>query len=614
MKMKGGIKVSNKICLICQGTGCVSAGSKEIHSSLENELEKLELSDNVKVKRTGCHGFCEQGPLVVVEPEGKFFAGVQEKDVPEIARSISPEEHHMENGPFYKDSATGKSVYHYQDIAFYNKQQRTVLKNCGHIDPESIEEFLSIGGYEPLKKVFTEMSPDQILEEIKNAGLRGLGGAGFPTWRKWQFCKDEKSNLKYLICNADEGDPGAFQDRSLLEGDPHSVILGMIIAGYTIGASKGYLYVRAEYPLAVKRLKIAIAQAREKGYLGTNILNSNFSFDLEIFEGAGAFVCGEETALIGSIEGNRGMPRPRPPFPAKSGLWSKPSVINNVKTFASIHWIISKGADWFSSIGTETCKGTAIFSLTGNIANSGIVEVPMGVTLREIIFGIGGGIPDGKSFKAVQTGGPSGGCLPAEMLDTPVDFDSLNAAGSMMGSGGMVVLDDDTCIVDLARYFIDFAHKESCGECAPCRLGTKQMLAILEDIVAGKGSMEDLDLLEKLGEGIKIGSLCGLGQTAPNPVLTTIKYFRDEYIEHIQNKRCLSRVCKDLKYYDILEDKCTGCHICFKICPVSAISGDPKDLHIIDQGLCIKCGMCMDKCPEKFNAIELYPGNKIEKE
>ncbi len=606
--------MSNKTCLICQGTGCVSAGSKEIHASLENELEKLELSDDIKVKRTGCHGFCEQGPLVVVEPEGEFFSGVQVKDVPDIARSISPEGEPLKDGPLYKDPTTGESIHHYRDIVFYNRQQRTVLKNCGNIDPEDIEEIISKGDYESVKKALTEMSPDQILEEVKSSGLRGLGGAGFPTWRKWQFCKDQKNDTKYLICNADEGDPGAFQDRSILEGDPHALIMGMIIAGYTIGATKGYVYVRAEYPLAVKRLNIAIAQAKEKGFLGENIFNSKYSFDLDIFEGAGAFVCGEETALISSIEGNRGMPRPRPPFPAQSGLWGKPSIINNVKTYSSIHWIISKGSDWFSGIGTETCKGTAIFSLTGKVSNSGIVEVPMGTTLREIIFEIGGGIPGGKPFRAVQTGGPSGGCLPADMLDTPVDFDSLNAAGSMMGSGGMVVMDDETCIVDLARYFVDFGTKESCGECAPCRLGTKQMLKILEDIVEGKGKIEDLDLLEDLGKGIKAGSLCGLGQTAPNPILTTIKYFRKEYEEHIIDKKCRAKVCKELINFDILPDKCTGCHICFKACPVDAISGDPKQIHEIDQELCIKCGLCLEKCPSKFNAIEKYVGSKVMEE
>jgi NADH:ubiquinone oxidoreductase subunit F (NADH-binding)/(2Fe-2S) ferredoxin/Pyruvate/2-oxoacid:ferredoxin oxidoreductase delta subunit len=602
--------MADKTCLICQGTGCVSAGSREIHSRLEEELSKLENGDSVEVKRTGCHGFCEKGPLVVVEPEGLFYAGVSVDDVPSIAQTFFPDGEPLTEGPLYKDPSSGEPVTHYKDINFYSKQQRTVLKNCGNIDPENIEESISRGGYDALKKTLSEYSPDDVLEEVKKAGLRGLGGAGFPTWIKWDFCMKAEGERKYLVCNADEGDPGAFQDRSILEGDPNALIEGMIIAGYTLGASKGYIYVRAEYPLAIYRLQIAIAQAREKGFIGEKILGSDFNFELEIFQGAGAFVCGEETALLASIEGERGMPRPRPPFPAQSGLWGYPTIINNVKSYSSLRWIINKGSGWFSGIGTETCKGTAIFSLTGKVSNSGIVEVPMGITLREIIFGIGDGIPDNKPFKAVQTGGPSGGCLPADMLDTPVDFDSLKEAGSMMGSGGMVVMDDDTCIVDLARYFVDFGRKESCGECAPCRLGTKQMYDILEDITNGKGTMDDLKLLEELGQGIKNGSLCGLGQTAPNPVLSTLKYFRDEYIEHVVDKKCRSRVCKELKFFEILPDKCTGCHICFKACPVDAITGNPKELHLIDQELCIKCGMCMEKCPPKFNAIEVYPGSK----
>jgi NADH-quinone oxidoreductase subunit F/NADP-reducing hydrogenase subunit HndC len=603
--------MADKTCLICQGTGCVSAGSKEIHASLEKELSNLNLGDSIEVKRTGCHGFCEKGPLVVVEPEGLFFAGVTVEDVPAIAQSFTPDGKPILEGPLFKDSSSGEPVMHYKDIDFYSKQQRTVLINCGNIDPESIEEFIATGGYDSLKKALIDMTPEEILSEVKESGIRGLGGAGFPTWIKWDFCRKAKGERKYIICNADEGDPGAFQDRSILEGDPNTLIEGMIIAGYTLGASKGYVYVRAEYPLAVHRLRIAIAQAKEKGFIGENILGSGFNFELEIFEGAGAFVCGEETALLASIEGERGMPRPRPPFPAQSGLWGYPTIINNVKTYSNLRWIINKGSAWFSGIGTETCKGTAIFSLTGKVSNSGIVEVPMGITLREIIFEIGGGIPGGKPFKAVQTGGPSGGCLPAELLDTPVDFDSLREAGSMMGSGGMVVMDDDTCIVDLARYFVDFATKESCGECAPCRLGTNQMLDILTDIVEGKGEMEDLDLLESMGMGIKKGSLCGLGQTAPNPILTTLKYFREEYEEHIIHKRCRAKVCKELIHFDILADKCTGCHICFKSCPTAAISGDPKQIHLIDQELCIKCGICFEKCPPKFGAIEKYEGNKV---
>lgn len=603
--------MADKTCLICQGTGCVSAGSKEIHASLEKELSKLNNGESVEVKRTGCHGFCEKGPLVVVEPEGLFYAGVTVDDVPAIASTFFPDGEAITEGPLYKDPTSGEPVYHYRDIDFYSKQQRTVLKNCGYIDPENIDEFISTGGYNALIKTLKTMSRDDVLSEVKEAGLRGLGGAGFPTWIKWDFCMKAEGERKYIVCNADEGDPGAFQDRSILEGDPNSLVEGMIIAAYTLGASKGYIYVRAEYPLAIHRLEIAISQAKEKGFIGENILGSGFDFELELFQGAGAFVCGEETALLASIEGERGMPRPRPPFPAQSGLWGYPTIINNVKTFSSLRWIINKGSEWFSGIGTETCKGTAIFSLTGKVSNSGIVEVPMGITLREIIFGIGGGIPGNKPFKAVQTGGPSGGCLPADMLDTPVDFDSLKEAGSMMGSGGMVVMDEETCIVDLARYFVDFGQKESCGECAPCRLGTKQMYDILEDITNGNATMEDITLLEELGKGIKNGSLCGLGQTAPNPVLSTLKYFKDEYIEHIVDKKCRSKVCKALKFYEILPEKCTGCHICFKACPVDAISGDPKDIHFIHQELCIKCGMCLEKCPTKFNAIEVYPGNKI---
>jgi len=606
--------MAEKTCLICQGTGCVSAGSREIHSRLEEELKKHSSGDKIKVKRTGCHGFCEKGPLVVVEPEGLFYAGVSVEDVPALAQSFLPGSDTLTEGPLYRDSASGEPVTHYKDIDFYNKQQRTVLKNCGNIDPENIDEYISTGGYNALRKALLEMDPETILAEVKASGLRGLGGAGFPTWIKWDFCMKAKGDRKYIVCNADEGDPGAFQDRSILEGDPNALIEGMMIAAYTLGASKGYIYVRAEYPLAVHRLIVAIEQARDRGFIGERILGSKFSFDLELFQGAGAFVCGEETALLASIEGERGMPRPRPPFPAQSGLWGCPTIINNVKTYSSLKWIINKGSGWFSEIGTDTCKGTAVFSLTGKVSNSGIVEVPMGITLHEIIYGIGGGIPGDRPFKAVQTGGPSGGCLPAELLDTPVDFDSLKKAGSMMGSGGMVVMDDDTCIVDLAKYFVDFGQKESCGECAPCRLGTRQMYDVLEDICQGKGTLEDLGLLEELGKGIQAGSLCGLGQTAPNPVLSTLKYFRHEYIEHIRDKKCRARVCNELKHYEILPEKCTGCHICFKACPVDAISGKPKEIHEIDQELCIKCGICMEKCPDKFSAIELYAGLKIMEE
>ncbi|MFO7711670.1 MAG: NADH-quinone oxidoreductase subunit NuoF, partial [Dehalococcoidia bacterium] len=463
-------------------------------------------------------------------------------------------------------------------------------------------------GYQALRKALLELSPEQIIGEVKSSGLRGLGGAGFPTGRKWEFCYQAPGKPKYVVCNADEGDPGAFQDRSTLEADPHSVIEGMVIAGYAIGAEEGYIYVRAEYPLAVKRLQIAIGQARERGFLGKNILGSGFSFDIKIFQGAGAFVCGEETALIASIEGKRGMPSFRPPFPAISGLWGKPTLLNNTKSYASIRWIIGQGADWFASRGVEKSKGTAIFSVTGKVANCGLVEVPMGTTLREIIYGIGGGVPEGKEFKAVQTGGPSGGCLPATMLDTPVDFDSLAAAGSIMGSGGMVVLDEDTCMVDVARYFLDFTQKESCGECSLCRIGTLQMLEILTAITRGEGEPDDIDLLIELGEAIKKGSLCGLGRTAPNPVLTTIRYFRDEYEAHIHDKRCPARVCKELISYRISPDRCKACMICLRECPVQAIEGAKKQVHVIDQDKCIRCGVCMSVCPKRFSAVECIPG------
>jgi NADH:ubiquinone oxidoreductase subunit F (NADH-binding)/NAD-dependent dihydropyrimidine dehydrogenase PreA subunit len=498
------------------------------------------------------------------------------------------------------------------ETAVMKPQVRMVLNNCGIIDPSRIDHYIAKKGYSGLARALG-LSPQQVIDEIREAGLRGRGGAGFPTWKKWQFCRDEQAGNKYLICNADEGDPGAFMNRSLLEGDPHSLIEGMITAGYAIGASTGYIYCRAEYPLALVRIREAIARATACGFLGENIMGSGFNFNLRVKEGAGAFVCGEETALIASIEGERGMPRPRPPFPAVAGLWGKPTIINNVETLASVARIMQNSPEWFARYGTERSKGTKTFALVGKVKNTGLIEVPLGTTLREIIYDIGGGVLNDKKLKAVQTGGPSGGCVPAELMDIPVDYDSLAGVGTIMGSGGLVVMDEDTCMVDVARYFVDFAHKESCGECAPCRLGTKQMLAILEDIVEGKGEPGDIELLEEIGRGVMKGSLCGLGQTAPNPVLTTLRYFRDEYIDHIVNKRCTARVCRELKYYDILPEKCTGCHICFRVCPVSAISGYPKEVHEIDQELCIKCGMCLEKCPDKFNAIEVYPGSKPEK-
>ena len=530
--------------LVCQGTGCTSSRSEEIRRALEHEVNRAGLS-NIEVDFTGCHGFCQQGPIVVVEPEGIFYTHVKVEDATEIVYS------HLKEGKpverlFYRDPVTSEAIPTYQEISFYKKQTRLILRNCGHINPERIEDYIATGGYEALRKALLQMTPGEVISEIKKSGLRGRGGAGFPTGVKWEFCRKSPGEQKYMICNADEGDPGAFMDRSTMEGDPHTVIEGLIIAAYAIGASEGYIYCRAEYPLAIKRLRIAIKQAEEKGLLGKNILGSKFNFTVHIKEGAGAFVCGEETALMASIEGKRGMPRSRPPFPAQSGLWGKPTTINNVKSLASIPVIISKGADWYASIGTEKSKGTAVFALTGKIANAGLVEIPMGITLRELIFEIGGGILGGKRFKAVQTGGPSGGCLPGGLLDSPIDYESLAQAGSIMGSGGMVVTDEDTCMVDIARFFLAFTQLESCGKCIPCRWGTKQMLDILDDITNGRGRPGDIELLQELAESVKDNSLCGLGQTAPNPVLTSIRHFRDEYEEHIKRYHCPAAVCKGL--------------------------------------------------------------------
>lgn len=532
--------------IVCQGTGCISGGAEPIYAALDKELDNLNLKENVRLKHSGCHGFCQRGPLVTVQPEGIFYSKVEPDDVPQIAQSLLPEGEPVVR-LFYRDPVTGQPIPHYQDIPFYSKQQRLVLRHCGHIDPENIDDYLAVGGYQALRRALLEMSPEQIIEEVNRSGLRGLGGAGFPTGRKWAACREAPGTPKYVICNGDEGDPGAFQDRSVMEGDPHSVLEGMIIAGRAIGARRGFIYVRAEYPLAVKRLRVAIDQAREKGFLGRNILDSGFSFGIEVFQGAGAFVCGESTALVISIEGKRGWPRPMPrPRTTEVGLWGQPTLLNNVKTLANIPLLINRGAEWFARRGTEKSRGTAIFSLTGKVVNSGLIEVPMGIKLREIIFDIGGGVPDGKAFKAVQTGGPSGGCLPETLLDMPVDFDSLTAAGSMMGSGGMAVMDEDTCIVDVARYFLHFTRLESCGQCIPCRVGTNQMFTILDDITRGRGRPEDIDLLLELGDAVARTSLCGLGQTAPNPVLTTIRYFRDEYEAHINEKRCPAGVCAGL--------------------------------------------------------------------
>ncbi len=585
--------------LVCGGTACTASGSQEVMKRLREEIAKKGLSEEINVVKTGCHGFCENGPLVIVYPEGTFYVRVKPEDVPEIV------EEHLYKGRvverlLYHEPTTGKSIPTYKEIDFYKKQKRVVLSKCGAINPEKIEEYIALGGYEALGKVLTTMTPEQVIEEIKKSGLRGRGGAGFPTGMKWQFAHGAKGDKKYIICNADEGDPGAFMDRSVLEGDPHAVLEGMAIGAYAIGADEAYMYVRAEYPLAIKRLEIAIDQAEKMGLLGQNIFGSGFNLKIHIKKGAGAFVCGEETALMASIEGRRGMPRPRPPFPANSGLWGKPTNINNVETWANVPQIILKGADWFRSMGTEKSTGTKVFALTGKINHTGLAEVPMGITMREIIFDIGGGIPNGKKFKAVQIGGPSGGCLPESMLDTPVDYDSLTKVGAMMGSGGLVVMDETTCMVDVAKFFLNFTQSESCGKCTPCREGTKRMLEILNRITSGQGTETDLEVLEDLAKTIKVSALCGLGQTAPNPVLSTLKYFRDEYEAHIKEKRCPAGACEKLAQYFITED-CKGCGLCARNCPVHAITGEPKKRHVIDQTMCIKCGTCMQNCP--FKAI-----------
>ena len=587
--------------LVCGGTGCSSSGSAKLIERFEEQLKEKGLDKEVKVVRTGCFGLCEAGPVVIVYPEGTFYSRVKVEDVDEIVSE------HLLKGRkvqhlVYVDHKTHESSVQksLNEIGFYKQQERVALRNCGVIDPENIDEYIAFDGYKALAKALTEMTPEQVIQEVLDSGLRGRGGAGFPTGKKWQFARASQAEHKYFVCNADEGDPGAFMDRSLLEGDPHAILEAMAIGGYAIGAEEGWIYVRAEYPIAVKRLEKAIAQAHEYGLLGENIFDTGFNFDIHIRLGAGAFVCGEETALMASIEGKRGEPRPKPPFPAVKGLFESPTNINNVETLGNIAQIILKGADWFKSIGIPTSTGTKVFALGGKINNTGLVEVPMGIPLRTIIEDIGGGCPNGKKFKAVQTGGPSGGCIPASLLDISVDYDSLTKIGAMMGSGGMIVMDEDNCMVDIARFFLDFTVDESCGKCTPCRVGTRRMLEILERITQGKGEEGDIEKLETLAENIKSSALCGLGQTAPNPVLSTIKYFRDEYEAHIKEKRCPAHHCQALLNYKIT-DACRGCTACARKCPVNCISGNVKEQHVIDQTKCIKCGTCMATC--KFGAI-----------
>ena len=592
-----------KSCIsMCGGTGCHAYRCENVAKAFKNDIERQGLSKQVELKVTGCHGFCERGPLVVIYPEGIFYQRVTPNDAPEII-SETVLKGNVIDRLLYVDPTSGQKAHFENDVRFYNRQQRLVFGYNGVIDPTNIEDYLAIGGYSALAKVLFDMQPEEVIEEIRKSRLRGRGGGGFPTARKWEACRNAPSSdgIRYVICNADEGDPGAYMDRSLLEGNPHSVIEGMIIGAYAIGSHRGYVYVRHEYPLAVANLSIALEQAREYGLLGENILRSGFDFDIKISRGGGAFICGESTALMASLEGKIGEPRPKHIHTAVSGLNGKPSNLNNVETWANVPLIINRGADWYSQIGTEGSKGTKIFSLVGKINNTGLVEVPMGITLREIIYDIGGGIPNGKRFKAVQTGGPSGGCIPESLTDLPVDFDRLTEVGSMMGSGGMIVMDEDTCMVDVARYFVKFLTEESCGKCAPCREGLDRMLDILTEITEGRGKEEDIELLEELGDVIKEASLCALGGTAPNPVLSTIRYFRDEYKAHIREKRCPASVCKALITFTIVEEKCTGCVVCARECPQGAISGEKKKVHTIDQEKCIKCGLCRDSC--KFEAI-----------
>ena len=593
--------------LVCGGTGCTSSGSQAIINALESEIKKNGLETEVQVVKTGCFGLCALGPIMIVYPEGTFYSMVKEEDIPEIVSE------HLLKGRIvsrlvYDETVADDGIKSLNETDFYKKQMRVALRNCGVINPEVIDEYIGCDGYEALGKVLTTMTPDDVIETILDSGLRGRGGGGFPTGLKWKLAKGNDADQKYVCCNADEGDPGAFMDRSILEGDPHVVLEAMAIAGYAIGATQGYIYIRAEYPIAVDRLNVAIKQAREYGLLGKNIFGTDFSFDIELRLGAGAFVCGEETALMTSIEGHRGEPRPRPPFPAVKGLFGKPTILNNVETYANIPRIILLGADWFKSIGTEKSKGTKVFALGGKIKNTGLVEIPMGTTLREVVEEIGGGIPNGKTFKAAQTGGPSGGCIPADLIDTPIDYDNLIAIGSMMGSGGLIVMDEDTCMVDIAKFFLEFTVDESCGKCTPCRIGTKRLLEMLDKITKGQATLEDIDKMEELCYYIKDNSLCGLGQTAPNPVLSTLKYFRDEYVSHVVDKKCPAGVCKDLLSYSIIKDKCFGCGMCAKACPAGAIvktdytaPGKKLPAYEIDSSKCVKCGACIDTC--KFKAI-----------